>query len=319
MQALVDHQKARTSSSRRGTGSTTPSRSERRTTRSTTRRSSRTSSSIACCRDGVFFAANKLYGLTFKERHDIPVYQPDVRVFEVFDEDGKSFALFYADYFKRDNKSGGAWMDSFVDQSGLLGTHPVVFNVCNFTKPAPGQPALLTLRRRDDDVPRVRARAPRPVLEREVPARSRAPTSRATSSSSRRSSTSTGRASRRCSRTTPSTTRPARPCRRSSSKKVQKASKHNQGFATTEYLAAALLDMAWHTLPGRHGRRRTSTSSRPRRCTGSASTSRSCRRATARPTSRTSGRAATRPATTRTCGARCSTTTRSSGSWRTAG
>jgi peptidyl-dipeptidase Dcp len=95
-------------------------------------------------RDGVFFAANKLYGLTFKERHDIPVYQPDVRVFEVFDADGKSFALFYADYFKRDNKSGGAWMDSFVDQAGLLGTHPVVFNVCNFTKPAPGQPALLT-------------------------------------------------------------------------------------------------------------------------------------------------------------------------------
>ena len=72
--------------------------------------------------DGVFFAANKLYGLTFKERHDIPVYQPDVRVFEVFDADGKPLALFYCDYFKRDNKSGGAWMDSFVDQSELLGT-----------------------------------------------------------------------------------------------------------------------------------------------------------------------------------------------------
>ena len=95
-------------------------------------------------RDGVFFAANRLYGLTFKERHDLPVYQADVRVFEVFDADGKSFALYYADYFKRDNKSGGAWMDSFVDQSGLLGLQPVVFNVCNFTKPAPGQPALLT-------------------------------------------------------------------------------------------------------------------------------------------------------------------------------
>ena len=79
--------------------------------------------------DGVFFAANKLYGMTFKERKDIPVYQPDVRVFEVFDADGKSLALFYADYFKRDNKGGGAWMDSFVDQSGLLGTKPVVFNV----------------------------------------------------------------------------------------------------------------------------------------------------------------------------------------------
>ena len=76
------------------------------------RRSSRTSSSTTCLQNGVFFAANKLYGLTFKERKDIPVYQPDVRVFEVFDANGKSLALFYADYFKRDNKSGGAWMDS---------------------------------------------------------------------------------------------------------------------------------------------------------------------------------------------------------------
>jgi len=96
-------------------------------------------------RDGVFFAAGKLYGLTFTERHDIPVYQPDVRVFEVFDVDGKSMALFYCDYFKRDNKSGGAWMGSFVDQSGLLGTKPVIYNVANFEKPAPGQPALLDL------------------------------------------------------------------------------------------------------------------------------------------------------------------------------
>ena len=95
-------------------------------------------------RDGVFFAANKLYGITFKERFDLPVYQPDVRVYEVFDADGKSMALFYTDYFKRDNKAGGAWMDSFVDQSGLLGTRPVIYNVCNFTKPAPGEPALIS-------------------------------------------------------------------------------------------------------------------------------------------------------------------------------
>ena len=94
--------------------------------------------------DGVFFAANKMYGITFKERHDIPVYQPDVRVFEVFDKDGSSLALFYADYFKRDNKAGGAWMSSFVEQSDLFGTKPVVFNVANFTKPAPGQPALIS-------------------------------------------------------------------------------------------------------------------------------------------------------------------------------
>ncbi|EIL98880.1 dipeptidyl carboxypeptidase [Rhodanobacter thiooxydans] len=98
--------------------------------------------------NGVFYAANQLYGLTFKERHDIPVYQPDMRVFEVFDQDGKSLALFYTDYFKRDNKNGGAWMDNLVTQSKLLGSEPVIFNVCNFSKPAAGQPALLSF----DDV-----------------------------------------------------------------------------------------------------------------------------------------------------------------------
>ncbi|WP_266170949.1 peptidyl-dipeptidase Dcp [Dyella subtropica] len=98
--------------------------------------------------NGVFYAANQLYGLTFKERKDIPVYQPDVRVFEVFDKDGTSLALFYCDYYKRDNKNGGAWMSNFVDQSKLLGTKPVIYNVANFTKPAPGQPALLSF----DDV-----------------------------------------------------------------------------------------------------------------------------------------------------------------------
>ena len=72
---------------------------------------------------------SELYGLTFKERHDIPVYQTDVRVFEVFDRDGTSMALFYCDYFARDNKNGGAWMDNFVIQSKLLGTKPVVYNV----------------------------------------------------------------------------------------------------------------------------------------------------------------------------------------------
>jgi peptidyl-dipeptidase Dcp len=94
--------------------------------------------------DGVFYAANSLYGLTFKERHDIPVYNPDVRVFEVFNPDGSSLALFYADYFSRPNKSGGAWMDTFVDQSSLLGTKPVVYNVANFSKPPAGQPALIS-------------------------------------------------------------------------------------------------------------------------------------------------------------------------------
>jgi len=94
--------------------------------------------------NGVFFAANQLYGLTFKERKDLPVYQKDVRVFEVFDKDSTSIALFYCDYFKRDNKNGGAWMDNMVGQSKLLGTKPVIYNVCNFTKPADGQPALIS-------------------------------------------------------------------------------------------------------------------------------------------------------------------------------
>jgi peptidyl-dipeptidase Dcp len=94
--------------------------------------------------NGVFYAAYQLYGITFKERKDIPVYQPDVRVFEVSDADGKPLALFYCDYFKRDNKNGGAWMDVFVNQSKLLGTLPVVYNVANLPKPAPGEPALIS-------------------------------------------------------------------------------------------------------------------------------------------------------------------------------
>jgi peptidyl-dipeptidase Dcp len=98
--------------------------------------------------NGVFYAANQLYGLTFKERKDIPVYQPDVRVFQVFDKDGSEIGLMYFDYFKRDNKQGGAWMSNFVAQSRLLHQKPVIYNVANFTKPAPGQPALLTF----DDV-----------------------------------------------------------------------------------------------------------------------------------------------------------------------
>jgi len=93
---------------------------------------------------GVFYAAGQLYGLTFKERHDLPVYQKDVRVFEVFDKDQSTIGLFYCDYYKRDNKNGGAWMGNMVGQSKLMGTKPVIYNVCNFTKPAVGQPALIS-------------------------------------------------------------------------------------------------------------------------------------------------------------------------------
>ena len=94
--------------------------------------------------DGVFYAANQLYGLTFKERKDIPTWSPDMRVFQVYDKDGSELAIFMIDPWKRDNKSGGAWMSNLVNQSYLRGTKPVVFNVENFTKPAPGQPALIS-------------------------------------------------------------------------------------------------------------------------------------------------------------------------------
>lgn len=98
--------------------------------------------------DGVFYAANQLYGVTFKERHDLPTWNPDMMSYEVIDSDGKPLGLMYFDYWKRDNKSGGAWMSNLVGQSYLRGTKPVIYNVANFTKPAPGQPALISF----DDV-----------------------------------------------------------------------------------------------------------------------------------------------------------------------
>lgn len=99
-------------------------------------------------RDGVFYAAGQLYGMAVAERHDLPVYHPDVRVFDVLDAGGASLGLFYADFFRRDNKKGGAWMNNLVPQSTLLGTQPVIYNIFNYTKPQAGQPALLSL----DDV-----------------------------------------------------------------------------------------------------------------------------------------------------------------------
>ncbi len=98
--------------------------------------------------DGVFYAANQLYGLTFKRRTDIPVYHPDISVYEVLEANGTPVGLMYFDLWKRDNKNGGAWMSNFVNQSKLLGTKPVIYNVSNFTKPAAGQPALISF----DDV-----------------------------------------------------------------------------------------------------------------------------------------------------------------------
>lgn len=93
---------------------------------------------------GVFYAAEKLYGITFKERKDIPVYHEDMRVYELFEENGDALGLFYVDYFARPSKRGGAWMSNFVTQSKLYNKKPVIYNVCNFPKPSEGKPALLT-------------------------------------------------------------------------------------------------------------------------------------------------------------------------------
>ena len=196
--------------------------------------------------NGVFYAANQLYGISFKERKDIPVYHPDVRVFEVTDADGQPLALFYADFFKRDSKSGGAWMDVFVEQDGLAGTKPVVYNVCNFTKPAAGQPALLSW----DDVttmfhefghalhgmfsntkyPSVAGTGvPRDFVE--FPSQfnehwASDPKVFANYAKHYQSKEAMPQAL---------------------VDKIAKAKTFNQGYATTEYLSAALLDLAWHT------------------------------------------------------------------------
>ena len=94
--------------------------------------------------NGVFYAANRAYGLTFKQLDDIPTYHPDMKAFEVIDKDGSSLALFYCDYFRRPTKRGGAWMDGFQKQSRRWQQQPIIFNVCNSAKAPEGQPSLLT-------------------------------------------------------------------------------------------------------------------------------------------------------------------------------
>ena len=199
----------------------------------------RTSSSITCLQDGVFYAAHELYGLTFKERRDLPVYHSDVRVFEVFDADGKPLALFLADYFARDNKQGGAWMASYVTQSKLLHQQAVVANHLNIPKPA-GRAAGAAHLRGSDRACSTSSAMRCTACSRTCATRcSRARRCRATSSSTPRSTTRCGRASRRWWRTTRATTRAASRCRRELLERVIAAQKFNQGYATTEYLAAA--------------------------------------------------------------------------------
>lgn len=199
-------------------------------------------------RDGVFFAANRLYGVTFRERKDIPVWHPQVRVFEVLESDGTGLALFYADLFKRDNKEGGAWMSSFVDQSSLMGTKPVIYNVSNFTPAPAGQPALLNFREvttmfhefghalhgmfsrvqyptfTGTSVPRDFVEFPSQfneywALEPVVLA-----------NYAKHYQTGV-------------------PLPQPLVDKIKLSRTFNQGFATTESVSAALLDMVWHTLP----------------------------------------------------------------------
>ncbi len=93
---------------------------------------------------GVFYAAEQFYGITFRKRTDLPVYHPDVITYEVYDRDGKSLAIYYLDFYTRSNKSGGAWMGNFVDQSHALNQKPVITNVFNYQKPAPGKPSLIS-------------------------------------------------------------------------------------------------------------------------------------------------------------------------------
>lgn len=199
-------------------------------------------------RNGIFFSVEKLYGLTFRERKDLPVYHPDVRVYEVFDGDGSSIGIWYGDFFKRDNKGGGAWMDTFVDGSGLFGTKPVVFNVCNFTKPSEGEPALLTLdnvttmfhefghtlhgllttvyypRLAGTNVPTDFVEFPSQFNEHWI------------------LETSVLRNYAKHYKT-------GEPMPKDLVEKIKKSQTFNQGYATTEYLAAALLDLSWNTLP----------------------------------------------------------------------
>jgi peptidyl-dipeptidase Dcp len=197
---------------------------------------------------GVFFAANKLYGLTFKERHDIPLYHDDVRVFEVFDADGTPIALFYADYFARPNKQGGAWCDDFVPPSGLLGRKPVVVNVASFTKPAPGQPALIGF---DDVVTMFHefGHAMHTIFSNQhFPSQNgfSVPTDVVEFPSQFNEHWALDPAVFAHYALHYKT---GEPMPAALVVKLKRAKTFNQGYMLTEYLAAALLDLEWHSLP----------------------------------------------------------------------
>jgi peptidyl-dipeptidase Dcp len=198
--------------------------------------------------NGVFYAANQLYGVSFKERKDIPVWNPDVRVFEVFEADGKPLALFYCDYYKRDNKNGGAWMSSLVPQSKLLGTLPVVFNVANLPKPAEGEPALISF----DDVKTMFHEFGHALhgmfAATEYPSLSGTSVPRDfvefPSQFNEHWATYPAIFDHYAKHYKTGAAMPAELLA-----KIKKAADFNQGYELTELLAAAQVDMQWHTLP----------------------------------------------------------------------
>ena len=198
--------------------------------------------------NGVFYAAHLLYGISFKERSDIPVYQADVRVFEVDDVSGKPLALFYCDYFKRDNKNGGAWMSEFVGQSKLLKTLPVVYNVANLPKPAPGQPALISF---NDVITMFHefghalhgmfSNVEYPTLSGTATARDFVEfPSQFNEHWAMYPSVFSHYARHHVS---------GEPMPATLAEKIMRARNFNEGYALTELLAAAELDMQWHVLP----------------------------------------------------------------------
>lgn len=196
---------------------------------------------------GVFYAAEKFYGLTFKKRTDLPVYHPDVVAYEVFDKDGKSLAIYYLDFFTRSSKSGGAWMNNFVTQSYLLGTKPVIVNVYNFQKPAAGKPSLISF----DDVTTVFHEFGHSIHGMFA---------------SQKYPSISGTATPRDFVEFPSQINEhfalepevlnnyavhyetKQPIPQDLVEKIKKASKFNQGYATTELVSAAMNDMMWHSV-----------------------------------------------------------------------
>jgi peptidyl-dipeptidase Dcp len=197
--------------------------------------------------DGVFYAAHELYGLSFKERTDLPVYRPDVRVFEVFDSDGTPLALFLADYFARDNKGGGAWMNSYVRQSKLFKLKPVVANHLNIPKPPAGQPTLLTF----DEVTTLfhefghaihgmLSNVQYPLLSGTAVPRDFVEYPSQYNEMWAREPAVVAHFARHY--------KTGEPMPQELLNKVLAAQKFDQGYATTEYLAAAMLDQAWHQI-----------------------------------------------------------------------